>query len=146
MREGRAIPHTDLKQGGSSPFFSSAHLPFQIGAPATGREGTENSTTSPHQSFQIRVTPFKLLLGKNPSHAEASPCRPLWNLPPATITRYIHIGRFSLSCHLFNIFWWHILCQPHIITRKPKRISIFPHRLRHNFQNYNFASPSTSHL
>lgn len=30
MREGRAIPHTDLNRGGSSPFCSSACLPFRL--------------------------------------------------------------------------------------------------------------------
>ncbi|MBO4588402.1 MAG: hypothetical protein J5711_05820 [Bacteroidales bacterium] len=38
MREGRAIPHTDLKQGGGCHFCSSACLSFLIGAPATGRD------------------------------------------------------------------------------------------------------------
>ncbi len=51
MREGRAIPHTDRKRDGSSPFCSYASLSSQIGAPATGREAT-NGCTSPHQSFQ----------------------------------------------------------------------------------------------
>lgn len=74
---GGPFPHTDLKRGGSSPFYSSACLSFQIGAPATGREAT-NGSTSPHQSFLIRVTPFKLLPAPiwMSYNAEVSPYRP----------------------------------------------------------------------